>query len=63
VPAHNAAVEAAAEMPSVAHPVQQHKQAFRDRLTAAAEAGAADPQSLGRQLAVIYEGATALSTS
>jgi len=29
----------------------------------AAEAGAADPQSLGRQLAVIFEGANALSAS
>jgi hypothetical protein len=38
--------------------------AFRDRLVAtAAEAGAPDPQSLGRQLAVIYEGANSLSAS
>ena len=29
----------------------------------AAEAGAADPDGLGRQLAVLYEGATALATS
>jgi hypothetical protein len=29
----------------------------------AAEAGAADPESLGRQLAVIFEGANALAAS
>lgn len=63
-PFHNAAVEAAGEIPGVAHLAAQHKQAFRDRLTAtAAEAGAADPHSLGRQLAVLFEGANALSTS
>lgn len=63
-PFHNAAVEAAGEMPGVAHLVEKHKRAFRDLLiTIAAEAGAADPTSLGRQLAVIYEGAAALSAS
>jgi AcrR family transcriptional regulator len=63
-PFHNAAVEAAGEMPGVAHLVEEHKRAFRDLLiTIAAEACAADPTSLGRQLAVIYEGAAALSTS
>ena len=63
-PFHNAAVEAAGEMPEVAHLVEQHKQAFRGRLAAvAAEAGAADPAALARQLAVIYEGATALAAS
>jgi AcrR family transcriptional regulator len=63
-PFHNAAVESAGEMPRVTHLVEQHKRAFRDLLIAtAAEAGAADPTSLGRQLAVIYEGAAALSTS
>lgn len=51
-------------MPGVTHIVERHKLAFGDRLiAAAAEAGAADPPSLGRQLAVIYEGANALSTS
>ncbi len=40
------------------------ERSLRDRLVAtAAEAGAADPQSLGRQLAVIFEGANALSAS
>jgi len=63
-PFHNAAVEAAGEMPEVARLTEQHKQAFRDRLAAvAAEAGAADATALGRQLAVIYEGATALAAS
>jgi hypothetical protein len=51
-------------MPAVAHLVQQYKQAFQHSLTRiAAEAGAADPDGLGRQLAVLYEGATALATS
>jgi AcrR family transcriptional regulator len=63
-PFHNAVVEGAGELPEVARLAQRHKQAFRDRLVAtAAEAGAADPQSLGRQLAVIFEGANALSAS
>ena len=44
--------------------VKQHKQAFLDRLiSTAVEAGAPDPVSLGRQLAVVYEGAAALSAS
>jgi len=60
----NAAVEAAGEMPDVTHLVQQYKQAFRHSLIRiAAEAGATDPEGLGRQLAVLYEGATALATS
>jgi AcrR family transcriptional regulator len=63
-PFHNAAVEAAGEMPEVARVIEQHKQAFADRLAVvAAEAGAADATALGRQLAVIYEGATALAAS
>jgi AcrR family transcriptional regulator len=63
-PFHNAAVEAAGDIPEVAHLVERHKQAFRDRLIeTAATAGATDPHNLGRQLAVLYEGATALSTS
>ena len=63
-PFHNAAVEGAGELPEVARLAQRHKRAFRDRLVAtAAEAGAADPESLGRQLAVIFEGANALAAS
>lgn len=63
-PFHNAVVEGAGELPEVARLAQRHKQAFRDRLVAtAAEAGAAPPESLGRQLAVIFEGANALAAS
>jgi hypothetical protein len=48
----------------VAGVVEDHKEAFRARIIATArEAGAADPQSLGRQLAVLYEGANALAAS
>ncbi|MFB7260008.1 TetR/AcrR family transcriptional regulator [Streptomyces nojiriensis] len=63
-PFHNAVIEGAGELPEVARLAQRHKQAFRDRLVAAAaEAGAADPDALGRQLAVLYEGANALAAS
>jgi AcrR family transcriptional regulator len=63
-PFHNAVVEGAGQLPEVARLAQRHKHAFRDRLVAtAAEAGAADPESLGRQLAVIFEGANALAAS
>lgn len=63
-PFHNAVVEGAGELPEVANLAQRHKQDFRDRLVAtAAEAGAADPEGLGRQLAVISEGANALAAS
>jgi AcrR family transcriptional regulator len=61
---HNAAVEAAGTMPEVGRIVAEHKASFRDALIQAArEAGAREPEVLGRQLAVLYEGATALSTS
>lgn len=63
-PFHNAAVEAAGEMPGVHDIVHEHKLQFIARLTdAAAEAGAADPYQLGHQLAVLFEGALALATS
>lgn len=63
-PFHNAAVEAAGAMPEVARLVARHKETFRDWLTdAARQAGASDPERLGRQLAVLFEGAAALSTS
>jgi AcrR family transcriptional regulator len=63
-PFHNAAVEAAGALAGVAEVVQEHKKAFLGRIIATArEAGAADPQSLGRQLAVLYEGANALAAS
>ena len=63
-PFHNAAVEAADEMPGVHDIVHEHKLQFIARLTdAAAEVGAADPYQLGHQLAVLFEGALALATS
>ncbi|MBS1692779.1 MAG: TetR/AcrR family transcriptional regulator [Actinobacteria bacterium] len=63
-PFHNAAVESAGTLPGVDGIVREHKLRFADRLTAVAgAAGARDPQLLGRQLAVLFEGATALATS
>ena len=63
-PFHNAAVEAAGEMPEVARLIEQHKQTFRDRLAAiAAEAGITEASAFARQFAVIYEGANALAAS
>lgn len=63
-PFHNAAVEAAGTMPGVQDIVHTSKRGFADLLTELAEqAGAADPRQLGNQLAVLYEGAAALSTS
>ena len=44
--------------------VERHKREFTARLVkTTAEAGARDPETLGRQLAVLFEGARALSTS
>jgi AcrR family transcriptional regulator len=61
---HNAAVESAGNLPGVGEVVAEHKRAFTRRLAeTAAEAGAADPEELGRRLAVLFEGATALATS
>jgi AcrR family transcriptional regulator len=63
-PFHNAAVEAAGGMPGVHEIVRASKRAFIGRMTALAEqAGAADPQLLGNELGVLYEGAAALATS
>jgi AcrR family transcriptional regulator len=63
-PFHNAAVESAGVLPGIDNIVRSHKLAFTDRLIAiAGEAGASDPQLLGRQLAVLFEGATAMATS
>lgn len=63
-PFHNAAVEAADGMGEVQRIVREYKLDLVDRLTrTAAEAGAADPATLGRQLAVLLEGATALAAS
>lgn len=63
-PFHNAAVEAAGQMPNVRRIVRDHKSDFTARLIqTAAEANAADPAALGRELAVLFEGAAALATS
>ncbi|MFF3951227.1 TetR/AcrR family transcriptional regulator [Streptomyces sp. NPDC001902] len=63
-PLHNAAVEAAGTMPDVRQLVRHNKQGVtRQLIDIAARAGAADPEQLGRHLAVLLEGGTALSTS
>lgn len=63
-PFHNAAVEAGKTMPEVHSIVHEHKRNYIDGVAELArQAGAADPQLLGNQLAVLYEGAAALSTS
>src|ERR1700758_5274738 len=63
-PFHNAAVEVAGAMPGVQDIVRTNKRSFIDGLTELAkQAGAADPRLLGNQLAVLYEGAAALTTS
>jgi AcrR family transcriptional regulator len=63
-PFHNAAVEAAGGMPGIQEIVHANKRAFIGRLTELAkQAGAADPQLLGNELGVLYEGAAALTTS
>ena len=51
-------------MPGVEHIVHLHKRDYLDGLIhLARQAGAADPEMLGNQVAVLYEGASALSTS
>jgi AcrR family transcriptional regulator len=63
-PFHNAAVEAAGAMPGVQEIVHASKRSFIDGLTELAkQAGAANPQLLGNELGVLYEGAAALATS
>ena len=63
-PFHNAAVEAAGAMPGVQDIVRASKRSFINGLTELAkQAGAADPQGLGNELSVLYEGAAALATS
>ncbi len=63
-PFHNAAVEAADTLPEVHRVVEAHKHAFIDRLIATcAEVNARNPRELGHQLAVLFEGAVALTTS
>lgn len=63
-PFHNAAVEAAGAMPGVQEIVRANKRSFIEGLTELArQAGAGDPQLLGNELGVLYEGAAALATS
>ncbi|MYV53759.1 TetR/AcrR family transcriptional regulator [Streptomyces sp. SID3212] len=63
-PFHNAAVETAGTLPAVRAAAIHHKERFTQRLTdTAREAGAEDPETLARQLAVLFEGARALTTS
>jgi hypothetical protein len=63
-PFHNAAVEVAGVMPAVERIVHLHKRDCADGLVGLArQAGAADPELRGNQVALLYEGASALSTS
>jgi AcrR family transcriptional regulator len=63
-PFHNAAVEAAGAMTGVEQIVHLHKRDYiAGLIQLAREAGAADPDVLGNQIALLYEGAAALSTS
>jgi AcrR family transcriptional regulator len=63
-PFHNAAVESAGAMPGVQEIVRASKRGFISGLAELAkQAGAADPQQLGNELGVLYEGAAALATS
>ena len=63
-PVHNAAVESAGAMPGVQEIVRASKRSFINGLAELAkQAGAADPQQLGNELGVLYEGAAALATS
>jgi len=51
-------------MPDVQEVVHQQKRDYIDGIVRLAEeAGARDPEQLGQQLAVLYEGAAALATS
>lgn len=63
-PFHNAAVESAGSLAGADEIVRAHKRNFTRRLIEVArEAGATDPHLLGQQLAVLFEGATAMATS
>jgi|SRR5271168_589298 len=63
-PFHNAAVEAAEVMPEIHDIVHQHKRTYiKGLIKLARQSGAANPTLLGNQLALLYEGAAALSTS
>jgi AcrR family transcriptional regulator len=61
---HNAAVESAGSLAGADAIVRAYKEKFTRRLVALAqEAGPADPHLLGHQLAVLFEGASAMATS
>jgi AcrR family transcriptional regulator len=63
-PFHNTVVEAAGMMPDASAFVERHKRELAANLVAtAAAAGARDPERLGGQLALVFEGARALATS
>jgi AcrR family transcriptional regulator len=63
-PFHNTAVEAAGAMSDAAAFVERHKRELTASIIATAEAAGADnPERLGRQLTVLFEGARALATS
>ncbi|WP_188491421.1 TetR/AcrR family transcriptional regulator [Williamsia phyllosphaerae] len=63
-PFHNAAVEAASVMPEVAEFVHTQKKAFAEAIIdLCRDLGVDDPDRLGHQIALLYEGAAALSTS
>ncbi|BBY26933.1 TetR/AcrR family transcriptional regulator [Mycolicibacterium sediminis] len=63
-PFHNAAVEAAEDMPEIQAVVHEHKRQYIAGIaTLAKAAGADNPRLLANQLAVLFEGAAALSTS
>lgn len=63
-PFHNAAVETASAMPDVAEFVHMQKRAFAAAIIELCrDYGADDPDLLGQQIALLYEGAAALSTS
>jgi|SRR5689334_8860544 len=63
-PFHNAAVEAAGGMPEVHGIVEEHKRNFVDGVVdLTRQTGAANPKLLGNQLAILFEGAAAMSTS
>jgi AcrR family transcriptional regulator len=63
-PFHNAAVEAADAIPEIHNIVEEHKRNYiKGLIKLARQVGATNPTLLGNQLALLYEGAAALSTS
>jgi AcrR family transcriptional regulator len=63
-PFHNAVVEAADAVPEIHDIVHEHKRNYiKGLIKLARQVGATNPTLLGNQLALLYEGAAALSTS